>query len=111
MEAVLYLVIGLTAGALVVGLITWLNRRSMKDTFTAISRDALKWQQDMGGAELDEKKKLIDSTLDMMKAELNKVEKLLAESAERIGFKIAASPMDPVMYSLKRSGLPRACCS
>jgi DNA recombination protein RmuC len=83
MDIAIYIVVGLVAGALAVGVITWLNRRGMEKTFTAISRDTLKWQAEMGNTDLEEKKKLIDNTLEMMKTDLGKVEKLLAESAEK----------------------------
>jgi len=83
MESALYLIGGLVLGALVVGIISWFNRRSLEKAFTAISRDTLEWQKETGGSELEEKKKLIDGTLEMMQAELGKVGKLLAESAEK----------------------------
>lgn len=102
----LYVIIfsaGLIMGVLLVLFIYWLRRKEakeiaqelisqtenqklndleaifgkIKESFKALSFDALSKQTELGGKELEGKKELIDQTLEMMKEELEKVEKLV----------------------------------
>jgi DNA recombination protein RmuC len=85
-----YLVIGIVVGAIIALLISLVYRRQaqmppdmetlvsrLKDSFGAISLEALSKQNQMGAKELDEKKKLIDQTLDEMRNNLQNVQSSL----------------------------------
>lgn len=82
-----YLVIGIVVGAIIALLISLIYRRQsqtppdmealvnrLKESFGSLSLDALAKQNQMGAKELDEKKKLIDQTLDEMRNNLQNVQ-------------------------------------
>ncbi len=85
---------GVIVGAIIVLIINHYRQKEMKESFSAISLDALRknseeflklanqtlaTQTQMGVGELEGKKKLIDQTLEGIKVELTKVEKSVAE--------------------------------
>jgi DNA recombination protein RmuC len=105
MEYALFFLGGLVAGALIVFLITRFHRKDMEKTFSTLSTDVLRQnsndfiqlagetlnrQTKTGEMELDNKKKLIDQTLDMMKGDLQKVENLMREIEQTRTAKFAA---------------------
>ena len=87
-------VVGAVLGAVVVFLINRFHRKDMEKSFSALSFDALRKNSDeflklayetlakqtqTGVGELEGKKKLIDQTLEAIKGDLQKVEKLVTE--------------------------------
>lgn len=87
-------IVGLVLGALIVYAVHRQSKRQVENSFSALSLEALRKnsedflnlanqslssQSQAGAGELGEKKKLIDQTLDGMKAELAKVERSLLE--------------------------------
>ena len=94
MQYFIGLVIGLVIGGLLVYMVTRLHGKNVEKTFSALSLDALRKnsedflrlanenlsrQSQAGVAELDGKKGLIDQTLEVMKGDLQKVERLIIE--------------------------------
>ena len=87
-------VVGAVLGAVVVFLVNRFHRKDMEKSFSALSFDALRKNSDeflklayetlakqtqTGVGELEGKKKLIDQTLEAIKGDLQKVEKLVTE--------------------------------
>src|SRR4030067_1261302 len=85
---------GVILGAIIVIIINHYRQKEMKESFSAISLDALRknseeflrlanqtlsTQTQTGVGQLEEKKKLIDQTLDGIKGELQKVENSVKE--------------------------------
>ena len=97
MEYIAYIaifVVGVILGAVVVFLINRFHRKDMEKSFSSLSFDALRKNSDeflklahetlskqtqTGVGELEGKKKLIDQTLEAIKGDLQKVEKLVTE--------------------------------
>ncbi|MBI2860860.1 MAG: DNA recombination protein RmuC [Chloroflexi bacterium] len=94
MEYALFIA-GVIAGAAIVLVINRSRKKDMEDSFSALSRRALSENSteflklasqslsalsQAGAGQLEEKKKLIDQTLEAIKAELSKVERSVAES-------------------------------
>jgi DNA recombination protein RmuC len=88
------LVVGLIIGGMLVYMVTRLHGKNVENTFSALSLDALRKnsedflrlanenlsrQSQAGAIELDGKKVLIDQTLEVMKGDLQKVERLITE--------------------------------
>ena len=88
------LVIGLIIGGVFVYIVTRFHGKNVENTFSALSSDALRKnsedflrlanenlskQSQAGASELDNKKVLIDQTLETMKGDLQKVERLITE--------------------------------
>jgi DNA recombination protein RmuC len=88
------MVVGLVIGGMLVYMVTRLHGKNVENTFSALSLDALRKnsedflrlanenlsrQSQAGATELDGKKVLIDQTLEMMKGDLQKVERLITE--------------------------------
>jgi DNA recombination protein RmuC len=105
MEYALFFIVGLLVGALIVFLINRFHRKDMEKTFATMSTDVLRQnsndfmqiagetlnrQTKTGEMELENKKKLIDQTLDMMKGDLQKVENLMREIEQTRTAKFAA---------------------
>jgi DNA recombination protein RmuC len=85
---------GVIVGAIIVLIINHYRQKEMRESFSAISLDALRKNSDefiklatqtlsaqtqVGSGQLEEKKKLIDQTLEGIKGELAKVEKSVSE--------------------------------
>jgi DNA recombination protein RmuC len=85
---------GVIVGAIIVLIINHYRQKEMKESFSAMSLDALRKNSDefiklatqtlsaqtqVGSGQLEEKKKLIDQTLEGIKSELAKVEKSVSE--------------------------------
>jgi len=97
MEYIAYIaifVVGVILGAVIVFLINRFHRKDMEKSFSSLSFDALRKNSDeflklahetlskqtqTGVGELEGKKKLIDQTLEAIKGDLQKVEKLVTE--------------------------------
>jgi len=95
MQYLVGFIIGLIIGGLVVFIFFRLQRKESENTFALLSRDALKKnsedflqlanqtlskQTQTGIIELEGKKQLIDQTLQLMKTDLDKVEKLINDT-------------------------------
>jgi len=86
-EALLFLVFGLLAGAGVAGFVTWLRRRTDKESrevlernnevFLALASEKLKAALAVGDEKMEGKKQLIDQTLEEMRKELSGVQDLV----------------------------------
>src|SRR4030042_5443433 len=90
----LIFIVGVIVGAFIFYIINHFRQKDMENSFSALSRDALKTnseefiklatqtlsaQTQVGSGQLEEKKKLIDQTLEGIKSELNKVGKSVSE--------------------------------
>jgi DNA recombination protein RmuC len=88
-------VIGLVSGALIVFVLNYLQRKQAEASFAVLSHEALRkntadflqlanqtlsTQTQIGAGELEAKKTAIDQTLQTIKSDLNKVEKLVGDS-------------------------------
>lgn len=95
MQYIIGFVIGLIVGCLTVYMIYRLQRKEAEASFTSLSREALRknsedflmlanqtlsTQTQKGVGELETKKQLIDQTLQIIKSDLGKVEKLVGDS-------------------------------
>lgn len=83
LNVILIILCVLVAAVLVIQLLNLKNKKEInaeqvingiKSELSMVSMDALTRQNELGGKELEEKKKLIDQRLDQMKQELDKVE-------------------------------------
>ena len=86
MDFLLPLIVGLALGVIVTLVVTRLRREDvdalraqLRDSFQALSLEALSQQTRLGGQELEEKKKLIDQNLEQMKRGLEKVEQVVID--------------------------------
>ncbi|MBI2869904.1 MAG: DNA recombination protein RmuC [Chloroflexi bacterium] len=94
MDMILALLAGLVIGGLTVFLLARWQNKAMEKTFSALSLEALRKNTEdflrlaneslskhtqAGSSELEGKKKLIDQTLEAMKADLQKVERLVTD--------------------------------
>jgi DNA recombination protein RmuC len=95
MQYIIGFIIGLVAGSLIVFLVYRFQHKQAEVSFAALSREALRKnsedflqlanqtmaaQAQKGAGELETKKQLIDQTLQTIKTDLSKVEKLVSES-------------------------------
>lgn len=94
MAYAVFFIAGVIMGAVIVFIVNRTKQRAMEKSFTALSLDALRKNSDdfikmatqtlstqtqVGSGQLEEKKKLIDQTLEGIKSELSKVEKSVSE--------------------------------